>query len=73
MINIDGYYVAVDPESIGKDFYNSNLLIQKDTSKIKCFKYKGKYISIVTGLGFKIKNNRIEFGKREEDFDGDIP
>jgi len=74
MTNIDGYYVAVlDPENIGKDFYNSNLLIQKDTSKIKCFKYKGKYTGAVTGFAFKIKNNRIDFGEREGDSDGDIP
>jgi len=74
MSNIDGYYVAVlDPENIGKDFYNSKLLIQKDTSDFKCIKYEGKYIGSVTSLGFKVKNNRIEFRKREGNSDGDIP
>jgi len=91
MVKIDGYYVAVlDPENIGKDFYNNNLLMQKGISEFKCFKIKivngkviggrsyfldGGVVYFISGLFFKIKNNRIEFGEgeREKDSDGDIP
>jgi len=73
MTNIDGFYVAVlDPENIGKDFYNSKLLIQKDISELKCGKsecVKGMIIDgdsmeyIGCNLAFSIKNNKIEFGR----------
>lgn len=69
MVNIDDYYVAVlDPENIGKDFYNSNLLIQKDIKDLKCVEYvNGKIIGsggksrVMKGISFTIKYNRIEF------------
>ena len=72
MTNIDGHYVAViDSGNIGKDFYNSKLLMQKDISDFKCYKSKrvkrvngeivfeeGVEIEVI-GVGFNIKNNRI--------------
>lgn len=59
MTNIDGYNIAVlDPENIGKDFYNRNLLIQVDFSKLKCFEDKRKK-GALTGFSYRIKNNRI--------------
>jgi len=74
MTNIDGYYIAViDSGNIGKNLYNSKLLMQKDISEFKCFKSKfinGKVVGgygfvvgmdFIRGLGFTIKNNRIDF------------
>ena len=84
MTEIGGYYVAImDPDNIGKDLYNTNLLTQKDISDFKCYNSKivnGKVVGgsgfveevgFIIGLSFKIKNNRIEF--IEDHFDGTIP
>ena len=50
---IDGYYVAVlDPENIGKDFYNGKLLIQKDISELKCGTSKLVKGKVVGGSGY---------------------
>ena len=58
MTKIDDYYIAVlDSENIGKGFYNSKLLINRDISEFKCSKGY-----LINGLFFKIKNNKIEFG-----------
>ena len=59
MTNIDGYYVAVlDSENIGKDFYNSKLLIQIDFSVLKCFQDEREE-GALSGFAYTIKNNRI--------------
>ena len=63
MADINGFHVIVlDPKNIGKDFYNSELLIQKDISELKCFKYK--YGSnTIANYNFRIKNNRVDFSE----------